>query len=106
MRKFSLFFIIIMMIPAISQARIGDCWDRGGWGPMMGYGFGGMIMMLMWILFILIVGMVLYALVRGKRITPFGIPPGETALDILKKRYAKGEIKKEEFEQMKRDLQD
>ncbi len=30
----------------------------------------------------------------------------ETALDILKKRYAKGELTKEQFEQMKRDLKD
>ena len=29
----------------------------------------------------------------------------ETTLEILKKRYAKGEITKEEFEQMKKDLE-
>jgi putative membrane protein len=30
----------------------------------------------------------------------------ETALDILKKRYAKGEITREEYERTKKDLQD
>ena len=37
--------------------------------------------------------------------TPFGVGRKESALDILKKRYARGEIAREEFERMKREIE-
>ncbi len=62
--------------------------------------------MFMPIFWIVIIGLCLYFIFgrRGSR-GPWEAGPGpETALDILKKRYAKGEITKDEFEQMKRDI--
>jgi putative membrane protein len=35
---------------------------------------------------------------------PWGSKNDETSLELLKKRYAKGEIKKDEFEQIKKDI--
>ena len=72
---------------------------HGGWGWM---GFGMMGMALFWIF--LIIGIV--ALVNGA--WGWGASAGRsqerTALDIIRERYAHGEIEKEEFEQKKRDL--
>ena len=73
--------------------RMMDC----GWMPMMGFGI--LFMALFWL--VLIVGVVL--LVRWF-LGPSGFTRGESALEILKKRYARGEINKEEFEERKRDL--
>ncbi len=68
-----------------------------GWMPMMG--FGMLFMVLFWV--VLIVGVVF--LVRWF-LGLSGFTRGESALEILKKRYARGEINKEEFEERKRDL--
>ena len=38
------------------------------------------------------------------RETRFGIRGKESAVDILNKRYARGEIGKDEFERMKKDI--
>jgi putative membrane protein len=64
--------------------------------------------MFMPIFWIIAIGLCLYFIFRrrgtGKPWEPGRSLEGETALDILKKRYAKGEISKDEFEQMKRDI--
>jgi len=57
---------------------------------------------IMWILLLVIVIAVVYFLV--KLANPLSSSKTETPLDILKKRYASGEISQEEFEKMKKDL--
>ena len=73
------------------------------WGHMMNYGPGGIFM---WLLIILVVAVVLYFVFARSRSDSFPPSRQETPLDILKKRYAKGEITREEFEQLKKDLAD
>ncbi len=74
----------------------------GGY-PTMGYGgFGWLPMILWWILIIVIVFLLVRWAAGGSR-TIEG-KHERTALDILKDRYAKGEIEKKEFEEKKKDL--
>ena len=70
--------------------------DGWGWGWI---GLGILHMGLFWILVILGIVVLVKWLAGG------GAPQAEKrALDILKERYAKGELTREQFEQMKRDL--
>jgi putative membrane protein len=86
-------------VTAWAQERPSDFW----WGmhPMWGaWGLGVMLMMLVfW-------GLVIVGLVLGVRwlLTQGRESGSDTALDILRQRYARGEIDKEEFEAKKRDL--
>jgi putative membrane protein len=60
-------------------------------------------MLRIWIIIILI-GVIIYVLFRSRRPGHYEGPYTESAVEILQKRYAKGEITKEEFERMKNDL--
>ncbi len=75
-----------------------------GYGMMGGFGFGWIFMILWWV--IIIVGVV--ALVRWLGGASFGTGRHEASsrqpLDILKERYARGEIGDEEYQKIKRDL--
>jgi putative membrane protein len=66
----------------------------GGWG----FGFGWIFPVLFWVLIIiLIISLIHKHSDSGKESEP-------QSLEILKQRYAKGEITKKEFEEMKKDV--
>jgi len=61
---------------------------------------GGVTMVLFWAVIIAVVVWGIFRVAGGDRSAP-----SETPLDTLKKRYARGEIDRNEFEQKKRDLE-
>ena len=85
--------------------------DYGPWGMHMMWGSWGIGMMVMMLLFwaTVIVGIVVlirWLVTSGHSGRPMnGVHSRESAIDILNKRYARGEITKQEFEDMRQELQ-
>ncbi|MCL4486994.1 MAG: SHOCT domain-containing protein [Chloroflexi bacterium] len=76
----------------------------GGYGMGI-FGIGMLFMLAFWALIIVGVIWLIMTLIRGSTAGPAPTSPaGQPSLDILKTRYAKGEITKEQFDQMKKDL--
>ncbi|MDP3982061.1 MAG: SHOCT domain-containing protein [bacterium] len=72
-------------------------------------GFGWVFMIFWWVLVIAgIVALIKWLVGQSGNIhrneKPFDSTQGKSALEILRERYAKGEINKQEFEEKKKDL--
>lgn len=74
----------------------------GGGGHLFGI-FGGLMMLVFWGLVIAGVVLLVKYVSNGAGMTPHF--SGQASLDILKVRYAKGEIDKKEFDEKKKDLE-
>jgi len=88
---------------ALGQERTWE-WQSGMHPMTFMWGAGGLVMMLM---MLVVWGLVIAGLVLGVRwLAGQGhTPRRDEAFEILRQRYARGEIDKQEFETRKRDLQ-
>ncbi len=73
-----------------------------GWTMGWGMGVGWIIMIAFWALVLFgIVALVKWLLGQGQP----GNRPSESAVEILRKRYARGEINEEDFRRMKENIE-
>jgi putative membrane protein len=105
MRRTAIWAIIGLAAPTLAAASPGENWQEG-YGHMMwggGYGiFGGLMMILFWVI---VIALIVFAVKwfndnqgggnRGKR----------DALEILRERFASGEIDEEEFDRRRKALE-
>jgi len=106
MKKYLNLFLMIISGLLVSCAREDYVSPQGpdGWGHMMhyGFGYGGMFM---WIIFLIVIGLLIYFFLQTQKTKGQTPTQNESHLDILKIRYAKGEITRENYERMKKDLE-
>jgi putative membrane protein len=108
--------VIVMAVFAYSSSRNPNYGygGYGGYGGMMG-GFGGY-----WMLFMIPIGLIVLVIIGYVIWRAVGWGGGccenghnghynsygarENAMEIIRQRYARGEISKEQYEQMKKDI--
>ncbi|ACB08969.1 MULTISPECIES: PLB family transporter [Thermotoga] len=78
-------------------------WSWGFWP----WNWGGVIMMIFWAVILVVLFAFLFRWLGGERHEKTeGRTSNKKALEILKERFARGEITEEEYERMKRRIQD
>src|SRR5262249_41529378 len=104
--------LAVLLLGTWAYAAAANGQDWGPWGMHMMWGSWGIGMMLMMFLFwaaiiVAIVFFIRWLITAGdQRQQVVSRHDTESALDILKKRYARGEISKAEFQDMRQDLQE
>ncbi len=68
------------------------------------YPFMGFWTSLVWLIVIIVVAYLIYKLIKSEKLLASQKTSIKTALDILDERYAKGELTREQYVQMKEDL--
>ncbi len=100
--------VVVLIVPPLVFGAISG-WQYDGWGmmgPGMMGGFGWMwLMPVFWIVFLGLIIWAVVAAVRGSSESRSSdSSKADSALELLKKRYARGEIDKDEYEEKKKDL--
>ena len=104
---------VTALLPVAARAQESSDPDRYGWGShMMGWGGGwpgmvfGPIFMILVLALVIAVAVLLVRRLGGpwQAAAPHQPQPARTPLDILKERFARGEIDKQEFEERRRIL--
>lgn len=91
-----------LLSPLLAFAHYGDdMFDHHMDMTNYGYFGGGFFVVIFWILIIIGIIYLVKYLSHGKRDKQGG---EDSAIKILKERYAKGEMSKEEFEEKKKDI--
>lgn len=100
-------FCVPLLAPASSLAQQYGGPGSNYWGPHMMWGgglMGGSFMILFWILVIVAIFLGIRWATKGGG-SSSGLDRNESALDVLKRRYASGEINRDQFMSMKKDLE-
>jgi putative membrane protein len=102
MRVLMMVFVILFIFPVLTFADAESCGFTWGWNHMMNFGYGGGMFMML--IFAIVIGLIIYFIIINTKSNKYTGGFSDTSLDIIKERFAKGEITEEEFEKMKKAL--
>jgi putative membrane protein len=113
MRAFPIALLFMLLVLGGETFAQSGCCPFSGPGPggmmgsIMGWwsSTGGILMIAFWVLILLGIGRMIQRIGNEGKVVTEQTPSASTSpRDILNKRYAGGEITKEQYESMKRDL--